>query len=140
VKVLFDTNVILDHMLGREPHADAAEKLLSLVDSGAIEGVICATTATTIHYLAAKAIGAKSAAEHLRTLLAIFDVACVDSDVLRDALDADFSDYEDAVLHGAALEAGAAAIVTRNGKDFVRSTLPVFDPSELLAAVQAGSE
>ncbi len=140
MKALFDTNVILDHMLEREPHADAAERLLSLVDAGAIEGVICATTATTIHYLASKAVGAKPAAEYLRTLLAIFDVACVDRDILRDALDADFSDYEDAVLHQAALEAGAVAIVTRNGKDFVRSKLPVFEPVELLAAMQAGSK
>ncbi|MDO9108442.1 MAG: PIN domain-containing protein, partial [Coriobacteriia bacterium] len=113
----------------------AAERLLSLVDSGAIEGVICATTATTIHYLASKAVGARAAAEYLRTLLAIFDVACVDRDILRSALDAGITDYVDSVLHQAALEAGAAAIVTRNGKDFARSTLPIFDPNELLAAV-----
>jgi predicted nucleic acid-binding protein len=138
--VLFDTNVILDHMLERQPYVDAAEQLLSLVDAGAMEGLICATTATTIHYLASKTVGAKPAAEHLRTLLAIFEVACVDRDILRDALDAGFSDYEDAVLHQAALEAGAAAIVTRNGRDFARSTLPVFDPTELLAAVQASAE
>lgn len=140
MRVLFDTNVILDHLLEREPHVDPAEKLLSLVDAGVIEGVICATTATTIHYLASKAVGAKKAAEYLRTLLAIFDVACVDREVLRDALDGSFTDYEDGVLHEAAIEAGAAAIVTRNGKDFTRSTLPVFDPPELLAAVRAGSE
>ena len=137
MKVLFDTNVILDQMLAREPHVDAAERLLSLVDAGTIEGVICATTATTIHYLAAKAVGAKAAAEYLRTLLAIFDVAGVNRDVLRGALDTGFSDYEDSVLHQAAVEAGATAIVTRNGKDFTRSTLPVFDPPELLAALQA---
>ncbi len=140
MRVLFDTNVILDHMLEREPHLDATEKLLSLVDIGAIDGVICATTATTIHYLTSKALGSKEAAEHLRTLLAMFDVAPVDREILRSALDVDFSDYEDAVLHEAALEAKATAIVTRNNKDFVRSTLPVFTPSELLAAVRAGSK
>lgn len=83
---------------------------------------------------------ARPAGEYLRTLLAIFDVACVDRDILRSALDAGITDYEDSVLHQAALEAGAAAIVTRNGKDFARSTLPIFDPNELLAAVHAGSE
>jgi len=140
VKVLFDTNVILDHLLAREPHVDAAERLLSLVDAGEIEGVISATTATTIYYLASQAVGTAAAADHLLVLLTIFDVACVDREVLRRALDAGFSDYEDAVLHEAALAAGAAAIVTRNGKDFSRSALPVFDPAELLAAVQAGAE
>ncbi len=137
MKVLFDTNVVLDHMLEREPFVDAAEQLLSLVDSGRIDGAICSTTATTIHYLASKAVGAPAAMEYLRKLLAIFDVACVDREVLLSALDAGFSDFEDAVLHEAASSFGAAAIVTRNGKDFARSTLPVFDPVELLAAVYA---
>jgi len=137
VKVLFDTNVVLDQLLGREPFVDAAEQLLSLVDSGRIEGVICSTTATTIHYLACKVVGTSVALDYLRKLLEIFDVACVDRDVLRVALDAGFSDYEDAVLHEAACRAGAAAIVTRDGKDFAKSKLPVFDPTELLAAVHA---
>jgi len=75
--------------------------------------------------------------EYLRQLLAIFDVASVDRDVLKGALELGFSDFEDAVLHEAACKVGAVAIVTRNGKDFTRSSLPVFDPAELLAAVYA---
>ena len=137
MKVLFDTNVVLDHLLAREPHADNAEQLLSLVDTGRIDGVICSTTATTISCLAAKAVGTAAAAEHLRKLLAIFAVAGVDRAVLQGALDLGFPDFEDAVLHEAACSVGAAAIVTRNGKDYARSALPVVDPVELLAAVRA---
>ena len=137
MKVLFDTNVVLDHLLEREPHADNAERLLNLVDIGRIDGIICATTATTISYLASKAVGTPAAMDYLRSLLAIFDVACVDRQVLQSALGLGFSDFEDAVLHEAACKVGAAAIVTRNGKDFARSALPVFAPTELLAAVHA---
>jgi predicted nucleic acid-binding protein len=137
VKVLFDTNVVLDHLLEREPHADNAERLLSLVDAGKVDGVICSTTATTIHYLASKAVGRSAAMDYIRKLLAIFDVACVDREVLLGALDLGFPDFEDAVLHEAACRVGAAAIVTRNGKGFARSALPVFDPAELVAAVRA---
>lgn len=137
MKVLFDTNVVLDVLLDREPHAEAASQLMSLVDKGRIEGVVCATTATTIHYLSAKAVGEKAAADHVRELLAIFDVACVDRDVLNSALDLGFADFEDAVVHESALDAGALAIVTRNGRDFKGSKIPVFDPVELLAAVVA---
>jgi predicted nucleic acid-binding protein len=136
MRVLFDTNVVLDHLLAREPFADAAEQLLSLVDAGEVEGMICSTTATTIHYLAAKAVGTSAAVEYLRELLSIFDVACVDRDVLRTALDAGFADFEDAVVHEAARRAGASAIVTRDASDFARSQLPVFSPIELLAAVR----
>ena len=137
MKVLFDTNIVVDQLLAREPFVENAERLLSLVDSGRIDGVICSTTVTTIHYLASKAVGAPAALEYVRALLAIFDVACVDRDVLNGALDLGFSDFEDAVLHEAARKVGALAIVTRNGKDFTRSVLPVFDPAELLSAVYA---
>ncbi len=140
MKVLFDTNVVLDHLLEREPHADTAEQLLNLVDTGELEGLICSTTATTIHYLASRDVGTSAAVEYLRELLAIFDVACVDREVLRGALDLGISDFEDAVLHEAGRRAGAAAIVTRDGKGFSRSTVPVFDPAELLAAVYADEE
>ncbi len=140
MKVLFDTNVLLDLLLDRAPHADLSEQLVSLVDAGALDGAICATTATTIHYLAAKAVGRKAATGHLRKLLAIFEVAAVDERVLRGALDLQFPDFEDAVLHEAARAVRATAIVTRNGKDFARATLLVFDPPELLAALRAEAE
>jgi predicted nucleic acid-binding protein len=139
VRVLFDTDVVLDHLLEREPFVEAAERLLSLVDTGALDGTVCATTVTNIHYLASRTVGVPEAATHVRELLAIFDVACVDRDVLSAACEAGLADYEDAVLYEAARAAGASAIVTRNGKDFARSALPVFTPGELLAALLAES-
>jgi len=140
VKVLLDTNVVLDHLLAREPHVAAAEQVLSLVDSGRLEGLICSTTVTTIHYLASRAVGPSAAVEHVRKLLMMFDVACVDRDVLRNALDAGFADFEDAVLHEAARSSGAVAIVTRDARGFVSSELPVFSPVELLAALKAARQ
>jgi predicted nucleic acid-binding protein len=137
VKVLLDTNVVLDHLLAREPYVGAAEQVMSLVDEGRLEGVICSTTVTTIHYLASKAVGTSVATEHIRKLLMIFDVACVDRDVLRDALDSGFGDFEDAVLHEAARRSGAVAIVTRDAKGFAASEMPVLSPVEFLAALRA---
>ena len=137
MRVLFDTNVVLDVMLDRQPHAGVAAQLISLVDTGRLEGCISATTVTTIHYLATKAVGSKAAKLHLQTLLDIFQIAPVDREIISDALALRFGDFEDAVLHEAAVFAGAGAIVTRNGKDFAGASLPVFDPPELLAAVLA---
>ena len=139
MKVLFDTNVILDVLLARRPHVRAAAVLLSFVDQGKIEGVVCATTMTTLHYLASKAVGAADAIQHLRTLFEIFSVAAVDRSVLKSALELSFSDFEDAVLHEAGRVSGVAAIVTRNTRDFAKATLPVLSPDELLAIVIADS-
>lgn len=135
MRVLFDTNVVLDVLLARKPHAEFAARLMVLVDDRSIVGLICATTVTTIHYLATKAVGARRADTHARGLMAMFEVAPVTQDVLTRAMDLGFDDYEDAVLHEAAVLAGATAIVTRNGKDFTRATLPVFEPVALLCAI-----
>jgi predicted nucleic acid-binding protein len=137
VKVLFDTNVILDVLLEREPHIDAASKLFALVDNGRINGCISATTPTTIYYIAAKSFGARRARDQVHGLLGLFEVAPVGKDVLDGALDIDFSDYEDAVLHEAARATGATVIVTRDRDDFVNAAIPVLDPIELLAVVAA---
>ncbi len=132
MRILFDTNVVLDVLLARAPHAAAAADLLTRVESGQLQGLLGATTVTTIHYLATKAVGRDLAAQHVTTLLDLFDVAAVTRAILAAALDAGFADYEDAVLHQAAVHAGATGIVTRNGRDFERATLPIYAPEELL--------
>ena len=137
MNVLFDTNVILDVLLAREPHVDAASKLFALVDNGHITGSICATTATIVYSIAAKSFGSRRARDQVHGLLGLFEVAPVGRDVLDSALDIDFSDYEDAVLHEAARAVGATVIVTRDRDDFVDSAIPALDPVELLAVVAA---
>jgi len=125
LRVLFDTSVLLDVLLEREPCVQAATRLVALVDNGRIEGSICATAVTTLYYLGARDLGRRRAHEQVRTLLGVFEVAPVDRDVLQRALDDDgFGDYEDAVAHEAAHAAGVSAIVTRNGRDFAKATLP----------------
>jgi len=140
VRVLFDTNVVLDVLLDREPHAGVAARLFALVDRERLDGVVCATTVTTVHYLAAKAMGPRQASKLVREVLDLFAVAPVDSHVLDIALRLGFDDFEDAVVHEAARACGAAGIVTRNGGDFGRASLPVFDPQELLSAVVAAGD
>jgi len=141
VRVLFDANILLDVLLEREPYVEVATRLVALVDNGHIEGSICATAVTTLYYVGATDLGRRRAHDQVRTLLAVFDVAPVGRDVLQRALaDDGFSDFEDAVAHEAAHAAGVSAIVTRNGRDFAKATLPVFEPHELLAAIMAGSD
>jgi predicted nucleic acid-binding protein len=132
MKALFDTNVILDVLLDREPFSEEASILLSKVEQSEIMGFACATTITTIHYLTTKVLGPQAAARHIQALLSLFVIAPVNRVVLENAAASKFKDFEDAVLHEAALHAGAKYIVTRNISDFERSRLPVCSPKEFL--------
>lgn len=137
MRVLFDTNVVLDVLLARAPHVATATTLLDRVAAKSLDGLLGATTLTTIHYLAGKVVGARAAQGHVRTLLGLFEVAPVTRAVLTDALDLRLADYEDAVLHEAARHAGAEAIVTRDSKGFARAGLKLYAPDELLRFLAA---
>lgn len=129
---LFDTNIILDVLLDREPFSNDASYLLSKVEQSEITGFISATTVTTIHYIVTKALGSQAASRHIQSLLSLFAIAPVNRIVLENAAASKFDDFEDAVLHEAACHAGAKYIVTRNIVDFKNSKLPVFQPAEFI--------
>ncbi|ONG41889.1 twitching motility protein PilT [Alkanindiges hydrocarboniclasticus] len=133
MKVLFDTNIILDVLLQREPFFVPASKLMSQVEQKKIQGFLGATTVTTLFYLMAKTLGKTAAEQNMNLLLKLFEVATIDKSVIDYALSAKFTDFEDAVLYSAAKTAGCDALVTRNIKDFKNSSVPVYAPEELLA-------
>lgn len=132
MRFLVDTNVVLDLMLARQPFAVASAKVVGAVELRRYEGYLCATTITTIHYLAAKALGREAAAAHVADLLRIFRIAAVTDTVLSDALKRDGKDFEDDVLVEAARDIGADGIITRNAVDFAKAGLPVYQPEDIV--------
>ena len=132
MKILLDTNIVLDLLMDRMPFADAAAELFSKVEDGSATGYLCGTTITTVYYLAAKVVGTPQAQEELKKLLSLFEVTPVNRHVLQSALTAGFADFEDAVIHEAARHVGAEAIVTRNQKDFKKSKIPVYSAEEMV--------
>jgi predicted nucleic acid-binding protein len=131
LKILLDTNIVLDLLMDRMPFSDAAAELFSKVEDGTIIGYLCGTTITTVYYLATKTVGAARAQEEIYKLLTLFEVAPVNRHVLESALSAGFDDFEDAVIHEAACHVGAEAIVTRNQKDFKKSRISVYSSEEM---------
>ncbi len=137
MKILFDTNVVLDVLLNREPDAVEGIKLFSAVENKIIQGFLCATTITTIDYLCTKAIGRKPAKQAINALLELFFIAEVDRNVLVAAIESDFFDFEDAVLYHAGVHVGVDGFVTRNIKDFTLAKHPIYIPSELSGIIQS---
>lgn len=133
-RVLFDTNVVLDDLLERQPFATDAARLIEQVREGQIDGILCATTLTTIYYLASRSRGEAYARRQVYDLVRLFEIAPVDLGILSDAFNLDFTDYEDAVLHEAARRVDAEAIVTRDQSGFLNASLQIYSPDDLLEA------
>ena len=139
MRILFDTNIILDELLIRQPFALPAAQLMAAVERQQITGFLAGTTITTIHYVAARAVGTQQSHREITRLLLLFNIAPVTHQVLASALSLPFRDFEDAVIHEAARLADADGIVTRDSADFGQATLPVYTPEALLTLLKTRS-
>ncbi len=137
MRILFDTNVILDVLLDREPFSSTTAKLFSKVETGEITGYICATTIITLHYLTSKVVGADSALEQINKLMKLFEVAPVNRAVLDAALSSGFKDFEDAVVYESGVNKETQGIVTRDFDCFKKSKINIYSPEELLLMLEA---
>jgi len=133
LRVLVDTNVVLDVLLEREPFVQEAVDVFRLIEKSQIKAFLCATTVTTIDYLLCQSVSVAEARDVLRKLISLFEIATVNRPVIERALVSKITDFEDAVLDEAGQMAGLDCIITRDTKDLAKSILPVFDPAEFLA-------
>jgi predicted nucleic acid-binding protein len=131
-RILFDTNVVLDVLLNRQPHAEASASVWSAVEAGLSEGMLAAHAVTTIHYLARKETGDVKARRIMSAILKVLEVAAVNGAVVQEALQMHFSDFEGAVTAAAARLAGCESIVTRDPKGFRGSPVRALTPEAIM--------
>lgn len=139
MKVLFDTNIVLDLLLARKRFVVHAQHLFAEVERSKITGYLGANTVMTVHYLLAKQLGAKNAVTYITKLLSLFEITPLSRTVIDMALKSSFRDFEDAVLHESARLSGVDAIVTRNMTDFAHAQLPIYEPATLLALLKTNA-
>ena len=132
MKLLIDTNVVLDVLAQCEPWFGDSARVLAYIEQGGATGHIAAHTLTTLHYLLARHLGQQKTAAVLIDLTAVLRVEPVDHQILQQALALGWRDFEDAVQAVTAAQCQADYLVTRNPRDFRQSLVPVISPSEFL--------
>jgi predicted nucleic acid-binding protein len=127
--VLIDTNVILDYVLPREPHADTARDCIERLLADKAKAWLTASTITDIYYVARRALRDADATKNvIAKLLGAFQIAGVDKGDCMSALALDMTDYEDALVAVCAKKIKADYVLTRNTKDFINSPVPAIKP------------
>lgn len=137
MKILFDTNILLDLLLMRKPYYESVVKLISFVENRMIEGWLCPNTVSTVHYLLTEALDEEQAAGHLKTILSMYRIPELNQAVLNKAALGKYSDYDYALTYQAALQANVDGILTRNQEHYTESSLPVCTPGKLLALLNS---
>lgn len=133
MRVLLDTNIVLDVLLDRAPFVQDSSAIWAACDAGTLVGVLPASTLTDIFYIARRATDVATAHVAVGLCLAAFEIAPVDRQTLEDATALPGNDFEDNVQIACATRAAVDAIVTRNGDDFAHTAMLVLTPAELLA-------
>ena len=133
MKILIDTNVVLDIVQKREPFFADSYQALRKAILASVECLISTSAATDIFYMLRKALPsageAKKRIEQLSQIATFSDVQGAD---IHTALMHSMSDFEDAVVDAVAQRSGASYILTRNVKDFAGSSVPAITPTEFL--------
>jgi predicted nucleic acid-binding protein len=137
MRVLIDTNIVLDFLLQREPFFQDAELLFQAIDAGQVIGYVTATTLTDIFYISRKHTrSVEQARQAVSETLTAMAICPIDRAVLESAFNSGLADFEDAVQIFSAVAQGLDTILTRDAKGFLSSPISVLSVQELLRQLE----
>jgi predicted nucleic acid-binding protein len=132
-RLFFDSNVLLDHLLDREPFADNATELWSMAERQEVVGCIAALSFNFVYYIVRHEAGERAARRAIAGLRDVFATIEVDAQIINQAIDSRFADVEHAIQHACAVRAAATHLVTRDPSGFRHSEVSVVGPDAYLS-------
>ena len=135
MKLLIDANILLDVLQNREPHVQASSVIWKLCETEKAKGYVSALTFANMVYIMRKELDPKKIEETLQALSLIFEFTDFNVSDIFHAAGLDWDDFEDAVQSVSAERVHADYIITRNVRDFAKSKVVAFTPSELIARI-----
>lgn len=132
MKILVDTNVILDVLIKREPFYIDSAKVWTYVSEELTEGYISAISVNNLYYIVKRLKSLEIAEEFVDQLLNDFNIIELTKDILKQARTIPDLDYEDLIQYFSAVHRGCDIIITRNKKDFPAIGLKILTPKEFI--------
>jgi len=134
-KIFVDTDVCLDLLSGRKPFNAIAEKLFSLADLSKIKIYVSSLSFANIDYILQSQYKINDSRKILAKFKTLVTVLAVDDKIIDLAIVSDFVDFEDAIQYNTAIENKIKVILTRNLKDYKKSTIQVMNPETFLSGL-----
>ena len=139
MKILLDTNVVIDILLKRQPYYEDAVLISILLEKDILEGYISASAITDIYYIINKEFRDREKSfGKIKDILRIVYVASVNEFNIYEAIDSNWDDFEDALQYIVGKEIDVDYIVTRNTKDYEKSIVKIIEPNRLLDIIETG--
>jgi predicted nucleic acid-binding protein len=133
MKVLIDTNIVLDVLLNRQPYCQDAAKIVVLSEKEIIESYVSASAITDVYYITQKEYkNRQTTIDLIKKILEVISVATITGNDIYQALDLEWNDFEDSVQYIVGESIAADYIITRNTADFSNSTIKIVTPEQFL--------
>lgn len=136
MKVLVDTDVILDFLYEREGFFENARMIISLIERGAFSGYLSALIIWNLFYILSKHLGKQEARKKIKTIRTLINIIPIDGKIIDLGLNSNIKDFEDSVQYFAAKNEGIDIIITRNKKDYPKKSISIMTPSEFIKSMQ----
>ena len=135
MKIILDTNIVLDVIMKREPFYDISYGVIKQAILDNTEMIMPTSTVTDAYYVLNRSdkANAKAVLEQFIRLVEMSEV--IPEDIMA-AFASEMADFEDAVIVAVAARIGADYIVTRNKKDFTHSSVPAIAPQDILVIMK----
>ena len=134
-KLFLDTNVVVDLLGEREEFYQSIAKIATLADKGRLYLVVSALTYSTVYYLISRFEDKEIVKDKIRKFKVIAETSDLTNKVIDKGLSSKFVDFEDSLQYYCALNSDCNILITRNGKDFKESEIPVMSPNEYLKSL-----
>ena len=135
MRVLIDTNVVLNKMLKQPDFYAGSNAIFILAEIGQIAGYVSASAITDIFYIARKSLGKEVAREAIKKMMLVFQPATVTGDDIFKAIDLEWGDFEDSVQYAVGESLNVDYIITQNTKDFSSGIIPAVTPEQFLQII-----
>jgi predicted nucleic acid-binding protein len=135
MRIFIDTNVLLDVLAKRAPFYGHAARIWTLAELGKVEALVSAISFNNVYYVVRRSSNCNSAEQALQLMRNVFVPVPLSVQILNQAIDAEFKDFEDAIQFHSAIHANAACLVTRDIDHFPDTDIPINTPAGFLASM-----
>ena len=134
-RIFIDTNIMLDFLGERDPFYIPIAKIATLAERKKLTMVVSPISFATVNYFLSKFENQKTAKEKLRKFKIISDTCSLDENTIEKGLNSTIKDFENALQYFSATDSDCDIIITRNGKDFKDSLIPIMTADEFLKSL-----
>ncbi len=135
MKILVDTDILIDVALDRQPFADDSSLLLDALQAKQIEGYIAWHSISNLYYICSSGKKKQKIKAYINDLTDFLQVAETGTVAIKRALSIKINDFEDAMQIAAAFECGADIIATRNIVHYQKSPIPAHLPKQIIGSM-----